>query len=171
MFKFRKMREEAAGPPLTVDGDERLTQVGRLLAASKLDELPQLWNVLRGEMSLVGPRPEDPALASVAGDAFLPVLEIKPGVTGLTQLAFARESRMLDPLDAVGDYVTRLLPQKIALDRLYAARHTLLLDLRILLWTAFALAPGTDVVVDHVTGRPSVRRRPSVEAAEPRVGS
>jgi len=81
-------------------------------------------------------------------------------VTGLTQLAFAHESRILDPADALGDYVTRLLPQKIALDRLYAARRSLLLDLRILAWTTLPVVAGKDVAVDRSTARLSVRRRP-----------
>ena len=82
-------------------------------------------------------------------------------MTGLTQLAFARESRILDPVDTVGDYVRRLLPQKVAIDRLYASRRSLLLDLRILGWTALTVVLGTEVAVDRATGRLGVRRRPA----------
>jgi lipopolysaccharide/colanic/teichoic acid biosynthesis glycosyltransferase len=120
-------------------------------------------------MSLVGPRPEDPELVAKAGDAFTPILEVKPGVTGLTQLAFAHETRILDPEDAVGDYMTRLLPQKLALDRLYAAERSLFLDLRILAWTAIVVVTRVEVAVDRSTARLTGRRRPVVATGEPRM--
>jgi lipopolysaccharide/colanic/teichoic acid biosynthesis glycosyltransferase len=159
MLKFRKMRDDAAGLPLTLSGDARLTRLGRFLAGSKLDEIPQLWNVLKGEMSLVGPRPEDPQLVALAGGGYAEILRVKPGMTGLTQLAFAHESSILDRENTVADYVERLLPQKMALDRLYASSWSLLLDLRILRWTVAAVMLGKDVAVHRVTGHMSVRRR------------
>jgi lipopolysaccharide/colanic/teichoic acid biosynthesis glycosyltransferase/dTDP-glucose pyrophosphorylase len=163
MLKFRKMYDGASGPALTVSGDERLTRLGRFLAASKLDELPQLWNVLRGEMSLVGPRPEDPQFVALRRDEYDRILAVRPGITGLAQLAFAREGTILDPGDRVGDYVDRLLPQKIGIDTMYASRRSLALDLRILLWTAIAVLLRRDVAVHRETGRLTHRKRPSVE--------
>jgi lipopolysaccharide/colanic/teichoic acid biosynthesis glycosyltransferase len=164
MLKFRKMHHDVSGPLLTAPDDERFTRVGRFLARSKLDELPQLWNVLRGDMSLVGPRPEDPAFVALHRIAYEPILKVKPGVTGFSQLAFFREGDVLDPHDRAEDYVTRILPEKLRLDALYAERHSPLTDLRILWWTAVSIALRREVAVNRSTGRLSVRRRhrPSV---------
>ena len=159
MLKFRKMRSDAAGPALTAPDDERFTRIGRFLARSKLDEVPQLWNVFRGEMSLVGPRPEDPAFVGMHPTAYAAILEVKPGVTGLSQLAFFREGELLDAGDRTGDYVSRILPEKLRLDALYAERHSLTTDLRILAWTVAAVVFRRDVAVNRSTGRLSVRGR------------
>lgn len=160
MLKFRKMRADATGPALTSPEDERFTRLGRFLASSKLDEIPQLWNVLRGQMSLVGPRPEDPSFVELATEDYAEIMRVRPGITGFSQLAFARESEILDPDDRVGHYVHRLFPQKLQLDRTYAARRSLVLDLRILFWTAAAVLFGREVAVHRETGRLNVRRRP-----------
>jgi lipopolysaccharide/colanic/teichoic acid biosynthesis glycosyltransferase len=165
MLKFRKMHRDATGAPLTAAADARLTRVGRFLTRMRLDELPQLWNVVTGEMSLVGPRPEDPVLVAQAGDAFTDVLSLKPGITGLAQLAFADERRILDPFDVVGDYLRRLLPRKLELDRLYASRWSLALDLRILWWTAVAVLFRRPVAVDRLDARLTVRRRSLPDAS------
>jgi lipopolysaccharide/colanic/teichoic acid biosynthesis glycosyltransferase len=159
MLKFRKMYHDVSGPSLTAPDDERFTRVGRFLARSKLDELPQLWNVLRGDMSLVGPRPEDPGFVALHRTAYEPILEVKPGVTGLSQLAFFREGDVLDPHDRTGDYVARILPQKLWLDALYTKRQSPLNDLRILWWTAVAIGLRRQVAVHRSTGRLSTRRR------------
>jgi lipopolysaccharide/colanic/teichoic acid biosynthesis glycosyltransferase len=160
MLKFRKMHVDAEGPALTAAGDERFTPIGRMLAATKLDELPQLWNVLRGEMSLVGPRPEDPGFVALEGDAYQEILRVRPGITGLCQLAFARESEILDEHDRTRHYIERLLPQKARLDALYARRRSLLLDLRVLAWTVLAILLRCEVAVNRETGALSLRRRP-----------
>jgi lipopolysaccharide/colanic/teichoic acid biosynthesis glycosyltransferase/dTDP-glucose pyrophosphorylase len=165
MLKFRKMRLHANGPMLTLGTDARFTRIGRFLAASKLDELPQLWNVLRGEMSLVGPRPEDPEFVALLPSEYGVILRVRPGITGLTQLAFAKESRILDPDDRVGDYVRRLLPQKASIDRLYVDTRTFAMDLRILVWTVVAVLLRRDVAVHRATGALGVRRRPVVDEA------
>jgi lipopolysaccharide/colanic/teichoic acid biosynthesis glycosyltransferase len=169
MLKFRKMRDGADGPPLTDLADERFTRVGAFLARTKLDELPQLVNVLRGEMSLVGPRPEDPAFVELFPEEFSEVLSVRPGMTGLSQLAFASESRILARPHLNGRYADALLPSKLELDRLYVRRHSVALDWRILMWTAAAVAVRRDVAVDRATGRLSVRRLETVAAdATPR---
>ena len=160
MLKFRKMYDAAQGPELTVEGDDRLTRVGRILAKTKLDELPQLWNVLCGEMSLVGPRPEDPRFVLMRRADYRTILTVRPGITGLCQLAFAREAEILDPADRRRDYIERLLPMKVELDKLYAVNRTLAMDLRILVWTAVALLVRRDVAVHRGTGRLSARIRP-----------
>lgn len=163
MLKFRKMHVDADGPALTLKNDERLTRVGRFLARSKIDEVPQLWNVLKGEMSLVGPRPEDPRFVELRRADFRTILRVRPGITGLSQLAFAKESELLDPSDRLADYLERFLPQKIALDRLYVGQRTVALDLTILLWTLVAVVLRRDVAVDRRTGRLTRRLRPAAE--------
>ena len=169
MLKFRKMPPEARGVALTVDADERLTRVGAVLARTRLDELPQFWHVLRGDMSLIGPRPEDPGFVARRPDDFQHIHEVRPGISGLSQLAFADEARILSRDaggDPVGHYVERILPQKCRLDRLYVERATVLTDLRIVLWTLVAVVLRKPVAVHRGTGATSVRRRPA-EAAGP----
>ena len=160
ILKFRKMYDGAQGPPLTAADDARFTRIGRFLARTKLDELPQLWNVLRGDMSLVGPRPEDPSFVRPRRREFEAILRARPGITGLSQLAFARESEILGDDDRSGDYVRRILPQKLHLDRIYVERQSFGLDLRILWWTAAAVVLRRDVAVHRESGRLSIRRRP-----------
>jgi lipopolysaccharide/colanic/teichoic acid biosynthesis glycosyltransferase len=158
MLKFRKMHDGATGPALTAAEDDRFTDFGRFLARSKLDELPQLWNVLKGEMSFVGPRPEDMTFVAEHPEGYARILQVKPGMTGLCQLAFANEAAILDDGDRVGDYVSRVLPQKIALDTLYASRRSLYLDVRILLWTAVVVLAHWNLSVDWTSTRLSIRR-------------
>jgi lipopolysaccharide/colanic/teichoic acid biosynthesis glycosyltransferase len=159
MLKFRKMHPAARGAPLTVADDERLTRMGAWLARTKLDELPQFWHVLRGEMSLVGPRPESPGFVARFPDDYAVILTTRPGLTGYTQLAFAREGSILDPNDAHGHYVNELLPQKVGLDRLYAGHLSTRRDLRILIATAGTLFLRQPVAVNRATGELTRRRR------------
>jgi lipopolysaccharide/colanic/teichoic acid biosynthesis glycosyltransferase len=167
MFKFRKMHAAVTGPALTATDDERFTRLGRFLARTRLDEIPQLWNVVVGDMSLVGPRPEDPSFVALRFPDYEGILQVRPGITGLTQLAFLRESEFLDAGDPVGDYVRRLLPQKIEIDRLYVARQSVAMDLRILGWTALAALSRSEVAIHRATGRITFRRRPTNEVPEP----
>jgi lipopolysaccharide/colanic/teichoic acid biosynthesis glycosyltransferase len=160
MLKFRKMWNGAAGPALTAANDDRFTRVGRLLARTKLDEIPQLWNVLKGDMSLVGPRPEDPAFVEPRRNEFAPVMRVRPGITGLSQLAFARESEILDAQHRIGHYERRILPQKLGLDTLYAERRSIWMDLDILGWTAAAVLLRRNVAVHRIDGRLTLRKRP-----------
>ena len=163
MLKFRKMPDGAGGPPLTAPEDERFTQLGRFLARTKLDELPQLWNVIRGHMSLVGPRPEDPVFVERFRTELEPVLRVRPGITGLSQLAFAREPEILDPDDREGHYVARILPQKIHMDIVYAEQRSIATNLRILCWTTAAVLFRRDVAVNRSSGQLGLRRRPRLE--------
>jgi lipopolysaccharide/colanic/teichoic acid biosynthesis glycosyltransferase len=163
MFKFRKMRRDAAGPSLTVAGDERFTRIGRLLALTKLDELPQLLNVMRGEMSLVGPRPEDPVFVDDFRDEFTEILRVRPGITGLSQIQYRNESALLvgDEFDAL--YRNELLPRKLDLDRYYARRRSLALDARILMWTAIAVVAGARIRRNELTSSVSFERHDAQE--------
>jgi len=165
MLKFRKMRAGVTGLALTSPNDDRFTRLGAVLAKYKLDEVPQLWNVLRGEMSLVGPRPEDPDFVKLQKEAYAEICKVKPGITGLSQLTFARESEILDPQNRVADYIERVLPQKVGLDRLYAERRSVGMDLRILARTIFAIVFRREIAVHRDSGRLTVRRRPAPAAA------
>jgi lipopolysaccharide/colanic/teichoic acid biosynthesis glycosyltransferase len=160
MLKFRKMHREASGAPLTADGDRRLTRVGSVLHRSRLDELPQFWDVLRGRMSLVGPRPEDPTFVALHLDAYDRILSVRPGITGISQLAFAEEHKILNEHDAIGDYVRRILPQKVALDIKYADMSRMRLDLAVMLWTLVAMLAKRPVAVHRSTLEMGLRRRP-----------
>jgi len=165
MLKFRKMRNGASRDPrLTAEHDDRFTRIGGLLAKTKLDELPQLWNVLRGTMSLVGPRPEDRAFVRLHAGQYAPILCVRPGITGLTQLAFAKEVEILAAEDRLNDYVDRILPQKMRLDRLYIEKRSLRMDLQILAWTLAAIVLRKDAAVHRETGRLTLRhpRQPRV---------
>ena len=158
ILKFRKMHDRATGPKLTVANDPRFTHLGAFLARTKLDELPQLWNVIRGDMSLIGPRPEDALFVAHQAEMYRTILTVRPGLTGLCQLAFVREAEVLSSVDLQRDYVDRLLPGKVRMDSLYAEQRSFALDLRIMLWTVPALL-GLDVAVNRENGTLS-RRRP-----------
>jgi lipopolysaccharide/colanic/teichoic acid biosynthesis glycosyltransferase len=159
MLKFRKMAHDAAGLPLTVGNDDRFTRVGRWLAKTKLDELPQLWQVLRGEMSLVGPRPEDPGFVARHRDDYNAILSVRPGITGFSQIAFAGESDILDGDNPLEHYVESILPQKVKLDCMYAEKRTIWLDLRVLFWTAAAVILRRQVAVHRSSGKMNLRQR------------
>ena len=141
MYKFRTMvmGAEKRGPAVTYRGDPRITPAGRFLRKTKLDELPQLLNVLRGEMSLVGPRPEDPSYVGFYTPEQRQVLSVKPGITGPTQLEYRDEASMLQGEGVDEEYVTRLMPEKLKLDLEYVGTRSLLLDLKILWRTATTL--------------------------------
>ena len=159
MLKFRKMHHRAEGAHLTAHADARFTRAGKWLARLKADELPQLWNVVRGDMSLVGPRPESPVFAYRFPQEFDQITRVRPGIVGLSQLAFAEESRILDPDDPTSHYLGRILPQKIALDRMYAERWHFGVDLRVVVWTAAAVLLRRPVAVHRETGKMRLRRR------------
>jgi lipopolysaccharide/colanic/teichoic acid biosynthesis glycosyltransferase len=161
MLKFRKMHDDAQGGPLTAAADPRLTRVGALLTRSRLDELPQFWDVLRGRMSIIGPRPEDPVFVALHTERYNTIHSVRPGITGITQLAFADESNILDKHDPIGDYIDRILPSKLQLDALYAQRSHIRLDTAVLFWTIAAVIMHRPVAVNRATGRMTNRRRPA----------
>ena len=132
MYKFRKFRPDcgADGCPLTLDGDSRLTRVGQFLAATKIDELPQLWNVLRGEMSIVGPRPESLDFASCFSGGFEEVLRYRPGLIGPSQVAFRNEGQLYPrDQDPTQFYRDVLFPAKARLDLAYFSHRTVASDI------------------------------------------
>jgi lipopolysaccharide/colanic/teichoic acid biosynthesis glycosyltransferase len=133
LYKFRTMRTGARGPGVTKAGDPRLTRLGAFLRKYKLDELPQLYNVLRGDMSLVGPRPKLLKFEQTG-------MPCRPGITGAATLAFANEEQLLKdiPLDQLDRFHVEVLsPAKRALDQSYQRRATFSSDLRLLFRTFF----------------------------------
>jgi lipopolysaccharide/colanic/teichoic acid biosynthesis glycosyltransferase len=159
MLKFRKMYDDASGIALTTHGDSRLTRIGAFLARSKLDELPQLWHVLRGDMSLVGPRPETVDFVAHHRDEYDEILSVRPGLVGFSQIAFLTEGRILNTHDPLHHYVNAILPQKVTLDLMYARRRTVWLDVKILSWSVVAVILRREVAVNRQTGRMNLRRR------------
>jgi len=140
ILKFRSMRPGSEGPSLTVRGDERITPVGRLLRRTKLDELPQLWNVLKGEMSLVGPRPEVRRYVEMFRDDYEQVLEVRPGITDEASVEYRdEESKLAESTDPELLYQTEILPRKIALAKHYVSHRSAWLDLRLLFRTILHL--------------------------------
>jgi lipopolysaccharide/colanic/teichoic acid biosynthesis glycosyltransferase len=131
MVKFRTMRVDNAGHAVAGANDSRITPVGGFLRATRLDELPQLWNVLRGEMSLVGPRPELEEFVALHAEEYDEILSVPPGITGPTQLRYAGLEPHLLSLHADPErfYRDQLLPDKVKLDLEYARSRSFSLDL------------------------------------------
>lgn len=137
IYKFRTMllSAERLGQ-LTVGRDARVTRVGRVLRKSKLDELPQLLNVVMGEMSLVGPRPELPKYVALYSLEQRRVLSVRPGVTDLASIAFRDESNLLEGrTDPERFYVEEIMPRKLKLNLEYLARRSLATDLKVIIET------------------------------------
>lgn len=134
ILKFRTMRVDAdsSGPGVTRADDSRVTKIGAVLRGMKLDELPQLWNVLRGEMSLVGPRPELPMYVSLYEARFSSVLTVRPGLTDPASIVFRDEQRFLRGANHEEDYVRRILPRKLGLYERYIRRASLAYDLKLI---------------------------------------
>ncbi len=133
IHKLRTMRP-APGPQVTAGDDPRITRVGRFLRRTKLDELPQLWNVVLGEMSLVGPRPEHPDFVARYTPQQRELLAVRPGITGPAALAFIDEEELLAGRDESA-YVNEVMPRKLSLELEYLRRATFASDLAILFKT------------------------------------
>ncbi len=144
LFKFRTMvtNAPAIGGPLTVGADPRITRVGRWLRRTKIDELPQLWNVVRGDMSLVGPRPEMMVYARMFEADFARILQVRPGITDSASLQYRNESEVLaKAADPEHEYTAHILPEKIRLSAQYLERSTLRSDIALIFRTIFARRP------------------------------
>ncbi|MEW5874561.1 MAG: sugar transferase [Candidatus Zixiibacteriota bacterium] len=140
ILKFRSMRPGSEGPPLTVRGDERITAVGRLLRRTKLDELPQLWNVLKGEMSLVGPRPEVRSYVEMFRNDYEEILTLRPGITDQASVEFRDEEvRLAQSADPDALYRSEILPRKIRLAKDYVRTRNGWSDFLLLLRTVLHL--------------------------------
>ena len=138
MYKFRTMvvNADTLGGSLTTYRDTRITRIGRFLRWTKLDELPNLINVIKGEMSLIGPRPEAPDYVKYYTEVQKQVLQVKPGMTGPSQLANRdEEEKLKGQQDAEHYYITELMPKKLALDLHYVATQSIASDIGWLLKT------------------------------------
>ena len=141
LYKFRSMVVDAdrIGAGITAGDDPRVTRAGRFLRRTKLDELPQLINVLKGDMSLVGPRPEDPRFVESYTPEQRRVLTMRPGITSWASVQYRNEEQLLSASTVDDVYRREIMPQKLALDLDYIARRSFWLDARILLDTLLAL--------------------------------
>lgn len=139
--KFRTMTKDAASdPPITIRGDRRVTCIGQFLRKTKLDELPQLINVVKGDMSLVGPRPEVPQYVERFRDDYEEILKVRPGITDEASILFRHEDAVLASApDPQKFYVEQILPRKIALAKTYVRNRSLTRDLLLILRTILHL--------------------------------
>ena len=152
IYKFRSMRHHPTPPAfqtskdreITPANDPRITRLGAVLRKWKLDELPQLINVVKGEMSMVGPRPEVPRYVAHYEEEQRRVLDVRPGITDPASLEFRDENELLaGSSDPEAFYLERVMPRKLELNRRYIEEQSLLLDLKIILATAAkVLFPG-----------------------------
>jgi lipopolysaccharide/colanic/teichoic acid biosynthesis glycosyltransferase len=162
MLKFRTMVRDSTGPAISARGDERYTPFGRTLAYSRLDELPQLLNVLRGDMRLVGPRPEVEDFVRDFPHEYERILSVPPGLTGPAQVEYAWEGEMLARAKAVDRarvYRESILPLKLAIDLRYVARHSVSGDLVLLARTALLPVVRTWRRLDALLGAESAVSR------------
>jgi len=145
VVKFRTMTTDpqVAGPLVTSENEKRITKVGKILRKLKIDELPQIFNVLRGEMSIVGPRPEVPKYVKLFEKEYRKLLTVRPGMTEYASVVFRNEeqilSRYTEPETA---YVTGILPKKIKLELIYVSRVSFIFDIKIFLWTFLKVIAG-----------------------------
>lgn len=144
ILKFRTMSAHQSGSPTSTPADDpRITALGTQLRAYKLDELPQLINVLRGDMSLVGPRPQVPWAVERYSASDRIILTVRPGITDYASIVFRNESEILrGSLDPDGDYLKTIAPTKMTLARMYVQRHSVIEDVLILIATAWAVVAG-----------------------------
>jgi lipopolysaccharide/colanic/teichoic acid biosynthesis glycosyltransferase len=160
MLKFRTMKHGSKGAGLSTSFDPRFTPVGRFLARYRLDELPQFWNVIKGEMRVVGPRPEDPEFVARHEEEYREILKVAPGLTGLTQLVHFLDD--LDTNNPLAHYET-ILPGKLALDIRYVHTRSLVGDLVILARTLLlpfrVIADELKIIIDAQRSHPDAATR------------
>ncbi len=146
MFKFRTMYEEPAsyaGASITSNEDPRVTPYGTWLRNTKINELPQLWNVLLGHMSLVGPRPEVPEIIENWPDEIKrEILSVRPGITSPSSIIYRNEEQLLSGSGFMDDYLLKIVPDKLRLDQLYVQNRSFLTDLDVISMTIVVLLPG-----------------------------
>lgn len=136
IYKFRSMRKDNAGLKISTSSDSRITPVGRVLRKTKLDELPQLWNVLKGDMSFVGPRPEVREYTDLYTPEQRQVLLVRPGITGLASIRYRNENDLLSAsTDPNRTYIEEVMPAKLALDLEYIPCACVSYDIKLILET------------------------------------
>jgi len=165
ILKFRAMVDgaEHAGPAITSFGDARVTRLGAVLRRLKIDELPQLWNVLKGDMSLVGPRPELPEYVKTYSPQQLRVLMVRPGITDIASIRYRDEEQVLHQSnDAERFYREIVLPHKLALNLEYTEKVSFFYDLYLIcltVWSLFVFVPVGKEKAEQ--GSPPIARRPN----------
>lgn len=170
IYKFRTMRhdESGGGRVLTLQEDDRITRIGRVLRATKVDELPQLLNVVKGEMSLVGPRPEVKRYVDMFPNDYREILQVRPGLTDLASIKYRNEAALLNAVDGEQEYVRRILPDKLRLAREYIRRSSPWFDFLLILRTAWSLVTPAEMPhsreIDALQTRLLRYRRPIVVA-------
>jgi lipopolysaccharide/colanic/teichoic acid biosynthesis glycosyltransferase len=143
IWKFRTMRDGTPGCAVTAAGDSRITRTGAWMRKFKLDELPQLFNVVRGDMSLIGPRPERPEFVNGASPLWQAVLQVRPGITDPATLLFRDEERLLERADDVESfYREKVLPAKLLLNVQYLRTRSFVRDVQLIWLTIlYSLSP------------------------------
>jgi lipopolysaccharide/colanic/teichoic acid biosynthesis glycosyltransferase len=167
ILKFRSMRIDAEklGLGITSSGDSRITRIGALLRKTKLDEFPQLWNVLIGTMSIIGPRPELPKYVDLYNDLQRQALLVRPGISSIASVRFRNEEELLAQADDKEDfYIHVLIEAKNALDRQYVREISLVTDLRIVFETVAAVSTNHgNVDLQHLVDQYWISRKKSVD--------
>jgi len=161
LYKFRTMYADAAqkGLSVTVGGDQRITKAGRFLRKSKLDELPQLFNVLKGDMSLVGPRPEVPEYVGKYPEEYKEVLTVRPGITDMASLKYSDEESVLKNKENPEEYYIHvLLPEKIRMAKEYVRNVSVINDLKLILLTLLKIAYPHGTIVNAIEQLAPYRR-------------
>ena len=137
IYKFRTMKENSEGnKQITVGKDNRITGIGHILRKTKLDELPQLFNILKGEMSLVGPRPEVPKYVELYTDEQREILKVPAGITDYASIYFSNESELLGEVENPEEfYIKKIMPYKIELNKKYINEIGIMTDIKIIILT------------------------------------
>jgi lipopolysaccharide/colanic/teichoic acid biosynthesis glycosyltransferase len=150
LLKFRSMvmGADRLGAGITSAGDKRITRVGKVLRDTKLDELPQLLNVLKGDMSLVGPRPEDPRYVEFYTEEQRALLRHRPGITSSASLAYRSEEALLTGEDSLERYRQEILPHKLSLELEYLKHRTLWSDIKLILHTVRRMKPEEEQALE-----------------------
>jgi len=143
MYKFRTMKPGHSGSPVSVKGESRITPLGAFLRRYKLDELPELWNVLIGDMSFVGPRPDVPGYADKLEGKDRKILKLKPGITGPASLKYANEEEILASQEDPVKYNNEVIwPDKVRINMEYLKRRNFWLDLKVIIYTVIGKKTG-----------------------------
>lgn len=138
MYKFRSMIPNHGGSSISVAGEARITPLGAILRQYKLDELPELWNVLIGDMSFVGPRPDVPGYADCLQGEDKIILSLRPGITGPASLKYRDEEELLSKIENPQDYNdTVIFPDKVRMNRYYAEHYSFVKDIQMIFCTIF----------------------------------
>jgi lipopolysaccharide/colanic/teichoic acid biosynthesis glycosyltransferase len=168
ILKFRTMRQSASGPLVTAAGDSRITPLGKWLRKTKIDELPQLFNVLVGDMSLVGPRPEVAFYTAKYSETQKKVFSVRPGITR-PAIAMDEEALMAGQADPDAFYISKILPAKLELDLAYCNNVRFGVDLRILFVTLWRLALQLVRILDLASPNSGTPLRKVSDSSQPQI--